>query len=44
MEAEVVAPHAGVWIETPLETEWTDDYKKSRPTRACGLKRYDQQL
>ena len=36
-----VAPHAGAWIETPLQRAWSRHERGSRPTRARGLKRPD---
>ena len=34
-----VTPHTGVWIETYQDNYLAHRYK-SRPTRACGLKRF----
>src|SRR5690606_13747656 len=34
-----VAPHAGAWIETTISPQHSPQRKRSRPTRARGLKR-----
>ena len=35
---QVVAPHAGAWIETRCRMDLMQTMRQSRPTRARGLK------
>ena len=38
VKADIVAPHAGVWIETSCLANRATNASRSPPTRGCGLK------